>query len=78
MVIGGKGVPLRVIMRDKLYTQPGFDIVELQAQLKDAAKNASHSGRRMQYGAWALELVSFAVDMLDLDNAEVSVGNPSE
>ena len=70
IVIDGKGVPLRVIMRNKLYEAPGFDVVELQQQLRDAAQNASHPGRRKQYGEWADTLITWAVEHLDLDGVQ--------
>ena len=67
MTIDGKGVPLRVIMRDKLYEQPGFDLVELQKQLRDAASNALKPGRRVQYSEWADFLVTWAVGNVEVE-----------
>lgn len=57
LVIAGRGVPLRRIMREKLYEGlNAHERAELVRQLADAALNSGRPSRREQYAAWAKEM----------------------
>lgn len=57
ITINGRGVPLKRIMRDRLYESFSSDQrEELVKQLRDAAVNSRRPSRREQYAAWALDM----------------------